>query len=49
MTKKAPDADKEVRAAFAPGDAPAGRAALNSADALEALGINDQEKVASMP
>ncbi len=49
LAKEAPDADMAIGAAFASGDAQAGRSALNSAAALGALGVTEQEKVSSMP
>ncbi len=49
LAQEAPEADKAIRAAFASGDAQAGRSALNSAAALEALGVSEQDKVESMP
>lgn len=49
LAKEAPEADKAIRAAFASGDAQAGRSALNSTAALEALGVSEQDKVESMP
>lgn len=44
-----PAAHKAIVAAFASGDEDAGRAALNAAPVLAALGVSDSEKVTELP
>jgi len=49
LAEEAADADQAIAAAFASGDAPAGRSALNGAAVLAVLAVSDLEKVSSMP